>query len=201
MAKVIDKVSLEEMNETLSDKQIANMLGVSRSYIVHLRKLYGIEAKSQAIATGRIGELYTILSLLNEGYSVRDTNALDKTAPYDILVDGKIKVDVKTATICTEGCYKFQFGNSKDKQIALTSGVIKTKTGRTLKKYSESCDYIILVALSDDTQAFVIPSNQPELIGKQTISISNVNNNRFNRFKNNWDLLRGDENVSSNKLG
>lgn len=201
MARVIDKENLEELNETLSDSQIAKMLGVSRTYIVHLRKLYGIEAKSQAIATGRIGELYTILSLLNQGYSVRDTNALDKTAPYDVLVDGKIKVDVKTATICTEDCYKFQFANSKDKRIALTSSVIETKTGRTLKKYSESCDYIVLIALSDDTQAFVLPSDHPELIGKQTVSISNIHKNRFNRFRNNWDLLRGDENVSSNKLG
>lgn len=201
MAKVIDKENLEELNEKLSDSQIAKMLGVSRTYIVHLRKAYGIKANAQAISTGRIGELFAILSLLNQGYSVRDMNSINKTAPYDILVDGKIRIDVKSAVLGTEKCYKYQFGNSKDKQIALTSNVTETKTGRTLKKYSESCDYIVLVTLSENTQVFVIPSNHPDLVGKQTISISNVANNRFNQFRNGWDLLRGDENVPSNKLG
>lgn len=190
MKKVIDKNKLEELNENLSDSQIAKMLGVDRTYIVHLRKAYGIKANSQSISTGRIGELFTVLSLLKQGYAVRDMNSLDKTAPYDVLVNGKIRIDVKSAVISTDKAYRYQFGNSKDKKIALTSNVIETRTGRTLKKYSESCDYIVFVALSDNTQAFIIPSDHSELVGKQTISISNVSDNRFNRFRNNWDLLR-----------
>lgn len=202
MSEVATKKELNKLyvEQDLSDSQIANLLGVHRTYITHLRKVYGIKSNNRSNETGRIGEVYAILKLLSEGFTVQDMNAIDKSHPFDILVDNEIKLDVKSAMISTENSYKYQFANSKANQVKVDSSVIVTQTGRTLKKYHESCHYIVLVALSEEgTQTFIIPSNHHLIKEKQTVSISDLKNNRFNEFRNNWEQLRSDPNDSSQR--
>lgn len=193
MKRAVAKNELESLyvEEDLSDSQIARLLGIHRTYVSKLRKEYDIQTNHRSSATGRIAEVYTILTLLNKGFSVRDMNSTDKVHPFDILVDGEIKVDVKSARLTTDDSYKFTFVNSKDKQVKIDESVIVTNAGGTLKKYHKSCDYVVLVALNEEkTESFVIPSVHHLLRGKQTVSITDLYNNRFNKYRNNWEQLR-----------
>lgn len=185
----INKNKLKSLyvEDSFSDSEIANMIGVSRSYISHLRRQFNIPTR---VGTGRIGEVIAMLQLLSEGFSVKDLNATNKTASYDVLVDGSIRVDVKTAKISSKGRFVFSMAN-KSEGDHINTKKIKTSSGRLLKDYSKSCDYLMFVCLRENPQIFIIPSSEEIVKMKSTINIKSDSDRKFDAFKNNWSMLKG----------
>ena len=197
MARAIEKEELRKLyvDDDLTDLQIAEIVGVNKSYIGQLRRLYGIKTRSNNAATGRYGEMYVRDILLSRGHDVLDLNEYNKNYSYDLLVDGKIRIDVKTANLSYSRAYKWQFANSAENRVRVDELTGVTATGRTLKKYHKTCDFVALVAIEDDRHTtFIIPSDNELIKGIQTVSITNLINNRFSSFRNNWELIGGLEN-------
>lgn len=175
------------IEEGFSDSEIANMIGVSRSYISHIRRQFNIPTR---VGTGRVGELIAMIQLLSEGFAIKDLNATDKTAPYDILVDGELRIDVKSAKISSNGRFVFSMANKSEGDHIKTKK-IKTSAGRLLKDYSKSCDYLMFICLRENPQIFIIPSNEEIVRMKSTINIKSDSDRKFDAFKNNWSMLKG----------
>ena len=173
-----------------SDREISEIYNVDRTYIAHLRKEYRIPSRLLK-STGRLGEL-EVLERLIEMFgkdNVLDMNEVDKTYPYDILLFGKIRIEVKSARIGKDGRFCFSFSNAEERGIdANNPYVFITKTGRTIKNLDYTCDYLCLVFIEDEYTFSFIPTNQKNDLYKKstsTIRLSNIPK----RYINNWHVF------------
>lgn len=175
----------------LSDKEIADIKGISRSYVCRLRNGYAIRTTAHAFVTGRIGELYVLGELKERGFDATDMNLIDSKYIYDVLVDNSVRLEVKTARMTTDGAFKWQFANKGGLNLKVSEIRGLTNTGRTIKHYHKTCDFIVLVALDiDKAFTYIIPSDNPNIKGMQTISITSMENSKFEAYRENWDILR-----------
>lgn len=177
----------KELN--VSDKKIAELFNITRSSVCHYRKYHNIR-KPETV--GRIGELLAIEELNRLGHSTLDMNVSDKTTLFDILVDSKIRIEVKTSTKNKQNTFKFSLTNKEECNHIESEIRTRYKSGRTKKRYDLTADYFLLVSLDEKATFWLIPTNQIE-IETQTISISK-SSNRYDLYKNNFDLLRSDLN-------
>lgn len=172
----------------LSDTQISKLFNVTRSSICHFRRDHNIK-KPQTL--GRFAELLAIEELNKLGHSTLDMNVRDKTSLYDILVDGKIKVEVKASSLNKNGRYYFTLANKKECGHIESDIRIRYKTGRTRKKYEVTTDYFIFVGVTEQINFWVIPTNEIDAKA-QCISIGE-NSKKYERYRNNFLGLRGDK--------
>ncbi len=163
-----------------TDSQIAKDEKVSRTAICHRRRYHKIPNR---ITTGRIGELKAIQLFEGFGFDVIDMNLVDKTASYDLLIDGHIRIDVKSASLSYDGTYKFQLTNK------LSDGCKHRRVStRTKKDYEKSCDFILFVCLDDDNYYLQESAELNESIITQSIVRSTVKYLE-NKIKNRQDIL------------
>lgn len=193
MTVAISKDELIELyvNQGLSDREIAEIKGITRSYVSILRKDYAIQTTAHSFITGRLGELYVLGELKERGFDAADMNLMDSKYIYDVLVNDSVRLEVKTARMTTDGAFKWQFANKGELNMQVSEIRGRTKTGRILKHYHKTCDFIALVAFGlEKTITYIIPSGHPNIRGMQTISITNMKNSKFEAYRENWNILR-----------
>lgn len=170
-----------------TDKEIAEFFDLDRTTIVHNRKKLGIEARKNS---GQIGEALVISKLAKRGFKVQDMNEKDKTYLYDLKVNGCIRVEVKTSRL-HEGKFTFPMSNKKEAECVPSEHRILSPTGRTIKLYRKTCDFVIFVGLtSEKIYYYIVPSS---LIadGSTSIGFTPTVNHKYKQFENQWKLISG----------
>lgn len=174
------------MNRT--DMQISEFYGIDRTYISHIRADYGIPNK---MTLGRRGELEVIKVLEEKGFHVTDMNLHDSQASYDVLVNGSIRLDVKSATF-KETAKRFTFALSEKKELGCKTGEnrIRLKSGRTKKIFANTCDYLVFVGFKNNIPSFYIV---PSVDLDETKGVLNINpdGSEFQKYKNRWRQFDG----------
>ncbi|WP_108669523.1 hypothetical protein [Peribacillus acanthi] len=173
-------------NKGYSDKEIADFVGLDRTSIVHMRHTYNIEARR---SVGEIGERYVFHKLLKLGHTVVDMNKFDKTSIFDLLADGKCKIEVKSANMDKNSFY-FSLSNKAELQHVESDHRIKLKNGRTRKLYRKTCDYMILVGFDNKrVYPFIVPSNEID-DRSQGIRITLKRDNKYWEYFQKWEQLK-----------
>ena len=185
-----ENISYLYQTRGFSDREISEIYNIDRTYVVHLRKNYGIPSRAE-VSTGRIGEKKVIEHLIElfGVENVLDMNEIDKTHPYDILLFGKIRIEVKTSKRSLDGWFRFSFSNAGSLGANVNNPYIfTTHTGRTIKNLDYTCDYLCLVFIEDDYTFSFIPTNQGfDFYKKSTASLKLDNHPQ--EFINNWNVF------------
>lgn len=187
---ILDKNTLTKLYNDLgkSDSEIAAFFNFDRTHIVHKRKEYGIKTR---MSTGRLGEIKTIEKLVElfGKENIVDMNLLDATSEFDVLLFDKTRIEIKSSMKHRNGWYSFSFSNPENKRIISGDNVILTRTNRTIKRLSNSCDYLILCCIgSSDNNFIILPSNDNRIKLRSTIGIRDFN--KYRKNVNNWNLLK-----------
>ncbi len=186
----IPKEKLETMYWTLkmSDREIAQELKLSRSYISELRKKYSIPTR---MSTGRKGELSVIQQLNRLGFSVKDMNLVNKKSDYDVLVNNRIRIEVKSSSAGKRN-YSFRLADNRLREHLVSHNRIKLENGNTKKLFEKTCDYIIFVGLNPNKrdESWIIPSIalDRELQGID-LPVNQNFESQYNRFYEKWNQL------------
>ena len=175
-----------------SDRDISEMYNISRGHVNNLRRMYGIPSRAEK-STGRLGEIKVIEHLIEMfgEENVLDMNETDKKHPYDILLFGETRIEVKSSKQSDRGYFCFSFSNSEELGVDTDNPyVYVTHTGRTVKNLDYTCDYLCLVFIEDGYTFSFVPTNQGfDFYKKSTSSIKLENHPR--ELLNNWDILTG----------
>lgn len=176
-----------------SDRQIAEFYNVDRTTVIYFRRKFRIKRE---ITTGRKGELAAIKMLEDRGFEVKDMNLVDKTAPYDLLINDEIRVEVKTASLLGENkCYKFLLTNPPSSKCIESETRTILKSGRTLKHYDKTCDIMMFVGITEEL-VWIMPSKVMESrIG--TVSL-NTRRSRYAGYLNNFGEIEKALKLSAN---
>lgn len=171
----------------LGDYEIAKLCNTDRLTVRRNRlKFTGV---TRPKLCGRDGELIAIDTLNKLGFSCDDMNAKDVHSDYDILVDGKVRIEVKTS-MCDGISWKFTLTTRHHKSIDNSGRYAPTRGTRYAKLISRYSDFLLLIGLDgDDKYYFVVPSSEIK-DGQQTISIAKSLNTKLSSFKDRFDLLR-----------
>lgn len=153
----MDKMTVRNLvyERKWTDQQIADFFNVTRSYIVHFRKINGIQRE---MTIGRKGELLAIKKLKEQGYEVKDMNLIDKTTPYDLLVNNEIRIEVKTASLSKgRNSYLFSLANPPRSNCIESDTRTILKSGKSLKYYEKTCDIMMFVGITEGL-FWILPS-------------------------------------------
>lgn len=189
MLEVLSKEWLHKkyIIEGHSDKEIAAEIGVDRTTIVHHRKRHGIKTR---IYTGETGEILVLNELRKQGRSVINLNELTKTSPFDLLVDGCIRVDVKSAAITSRGSWSFPLTQPPESGIMPCNKLYcPTRTGRIKKDLSKTCDFVVLCCISKQKYFFLIIPSREIPLNLVSLFVSLSSTNKWLKWRNRWDLL------------
>lgn len=191
----LTKGSLTDLYVTLglSDRQIADRLGLHRSTVSYARDRYHIPARDQFWQENEDRVMRKLRSL---GYSVFNVHHHDATAAYTLLLNGSIKICVKGAVIRRNRvCYSL----TSPSKTGQTDRKRRLINGRIRKPFEKDCHFLICTVYDSKTDTdpdyYVIPSN---VIPRdaQTLSIvpgSDTNmwtyyHDRFNQIQLRLDL-------------
>lgn len=129
-------------------------------------KLLGLEIKNSESKLGIEYELKIISILQSMGFSAEHTSVKH---PYDILVNGRVKIDVKVANISiVRGSKMYSFH---------------------LDKSMHSCDLYVAVALNDNksiSKIYIIPASV--LNGKKQLAIG-FEKSKYDQYLLRWDFV------------
>lgn len=170
-----------------SDREIAEFIGLHRATISKIRNDYGIETRQ---SVGELGEKYAKKKLIQLGHTVIDMNETNKTAPFDLMVNGRIRIEVKSA-MEQRGEFKFVMTDKEENKNIESNHRIKLSSGRTKKVYRKTCDFIIFVGVKGKSALpIIIPS---KLINDrlQTLSFPLSGQSKYSEFVNAWQLIKG----------
>lgn len=175
------------VKEGKTDREIAQFCGVTRTAVVHARKKFKIATRKFLTQEGvsRVCK-----ELLLRGYDVENKRMKDPLFIYDILVNNHIKLEVMTSSSPDQyGYFKFTLTSNPRKELIVSSTRIRLSTGRTLKLYSKTCDFLICVGfLSKEAFIWIIPSPAfPTSL--QTLSLSPSETSKYYRYLYAWNLL------------
>lgn len=175
---------VEESN--LSDYQIAEIIGASRSTVSHYRRI--LSDVNKINKCGRVGEIEAINQILKLGLDCIDMNINDKRSEFDILVNQKIRVEVK-ASQCNGNSWKFVFSHRAVNIHNKAGKYEQTTSTRYVKDVKRFSDFVVLVAFDgNEKHFFVIPVK--EFKDKiQTVNIPKKMNGKWSKFLNRFDLL------------
>ena len=168
----------------MTDKEIGKRYGTDRTAITHLRKDYDIPNK---MTLGRMGELYALRRLRELGFDALDMNIENSLAPFDILLDGNLRVEVKTSSMNkNKFTYNFSLSACASNGYKVGANRIRLKSGRTRKLYSKSCDVLLLVCWDNKT-VFLIPSG--DIPDHQSGVKISAGTKRYAKYKDNWQIF------------
>ncbi|MDP4105290.1 MAG: hypothetical protein Q8935_10065 [Bacillota bacterium] len=137
----------------------------SKKYRGWAREL-GLELKESETTKGNKFEFY-VMKKIQEISNHLSVEKMTTKHPYDLLVNGCVKVDVKV------GKAHYHFGP-------------RAHTFALNKKFA-TCDIYICVALDEDDKIekfFIIPAAKVQIV---TLNI--CENSKYNKYKNDWNFL------------
>ncbi|MED1953959.1 hypothetical protein [Brevibacillus centrosporus] len=172
-----------------SDREIALKYGITRSTVTKRRNYHGIPTRH---GTGRTGEIKALKRLEQLGFEVMDMNEEAKLFPFDILVNRFLRVEVKASAVCEER-FTFCLSDKPELDNKESPFRITLPNGRSRKLYRKTCDYLILLGMSEEfgDQYFVIPSDAiPDHIGSLTMQANPKKQRHLNIYRNAWDSMR-----------
>lgn len=169
-----------------SDKEIANFMGIHRTQISRLRSTYGISTRQ---SLWELGETFVKDYLQELGHDVTDMNEIDKTYSYDLLVNGRIKIDVKAAKE-TSGFYKFILTEKSENGNIESESRLRLSNGRTKKIYRKTCDFIVFVGIREENALpIIVPSqNINDLLQTLSYPISGIS--KYKPYANAWEQIK-----------
>ena len=63
-------------------------------------------------------------------FEVEDLNLIDKSSRYDLLVNEKLKIEVKSSKRGRDGRFRFSFANKRENQCKTSENVLRLKMER-----------------------------------------------------------------------
>ena len=129
-------------------------------------KLLGLDMKRSETVFGKTFEVIVSDMLKGKGFSVEMTGA---RFPYDLLVNGSVKIDVKVSKHCNYGSGDFYSFNLESKQ--------------------PRCDVFMAIGIDDKKhieKLLMIPS--VVMTGKSQLSVG-ICNSKYDKYKDRWDII------------
>lgn len=157
----------------LKDAQLAQALGVSHASLKRYKRTLGLGSNCVHNNRGKLGEQAVESLLRAQGYSVAPAPS---GHPYDLLVSGTVRVEVKTSMV-TEGEWRFKLPENR-----------KSLYGkyRYRKHYREDSDLTVLVGLGKDNSATYWVYRSADL-GEQLYT--RLDNPATQEHQNAWELF------------
>jgi hypothetical protein len=138
----------------------------------HYANVYGLQIKDSESLFGKKYEQLVRDILIEKGH---DAELTSMKFPYDILVNRRVKIDVKAGRIVkTKGCDYYTFNLEKSKQ---------------------TCDIYAVVTLNKDdeiSKIYIIPASI--MSGKTQLSIG-IMSSRYDKYIDRWDLIETIDNA------
>ena len=156
--------SNSEMVRVRNSSDLSNAIAKNGGFYYWAGKL-GLEIKGSETKTGIAYENYAAAQLLWKGYEVE---RMSVRHPYDLLVNGHIKVDVKVSKAY------WMKGESLVNTVGLS------------KKYA-TCDLYIIYLLEEDSEldrTLIIPSHE---VKNKYLNIGK--DSKYNKYIDRWDFL------------
>jgi hypothetical protein len=175
--EVVDKLGLDRMPSVseidihYGNTSLSNKLSKGGG-IYHYANIYGLEIKNSDTAFGIKYEKYVRDILIKKGH---DAELTSPRFPYDVLVNKRVKVDVKAGRIVKTGNVDYYTFN--------------------LEKQKQTCDLYIVVTLSKNdsiNKIYVMPASI--MSGKTQLSMG-VKSSRYDKYIDRWDLIETIDNA------
>jgi hypothetical protein len=157
--------SRSEIDRHYGNSALTNKISKTGGFYFYADKL-GLEIKESETALGTFAQNFVRLKLITLGFDAEKTST---KFPYDLLVNRRVKIDVKSGRI---------FQNSTGQYYAFN-----------LEKKFQTCDFFIAVTLGKNDEIkkiYIIPSSI--LSGKTQLSIG-VEKSIYNKYIDRWDLI------------
>lgn len=164
----IDRMPSRSELESIKRTDLASALNRSYGYYGWAKRL-GIKTKDSETKKGKKYEIIAE-TILKEKFPNVEIIQMSQNHPFDILLDGSVKIDVKVGTI----------HNGFD---------VPAYTFRTGKKYG-SCDIYLCIGLNSELEIdkiFVIPTIFANV---SNINICMGGKSKYLKFDNRWDYIR-----------
>lgn len=171
-----------------TDKEIAYFFGCDRTAVVHMRKKYGITSRK---SVGEIGEEMVLKELRSRGHIVKDMNEVDKLSPFDILLDGSVRIEVKSSSLREGYYFYFSLSEQEKNNNVVSENRIQLKSKRTRKRYEKTCDLMILVGIFEgDCHFFLL---NPEVVKSNScgikVPLDPFSKSKWNKHREKWEVL------------
>lgn len=186
------KLSLEDIKryyikENRSDRSIAKEYGVHPMTIRLFRDRNQIKTRD----TGYNEIIVHVIRQLEDlGHQVENYYAKNKLSSFYLLIDGKIRVDVKRSSITKENTFVFTLTDPIRNEMIESDIRIKLPNGRFKKLYHKTCDYIIFCGVHEgEKDHWIIPTKDlPDTLQSLTVS-KRYGDSKYNKYRENWKLL------------
>ena len=157
--------SMAEVKMYYGDCRLTNAISKSGGFRYWAKKM-GLEVKDSESQLGYECEMMVMQLLKEQGYDCEKTSIRH---PYDLLVNGCVKIDVKVARVSkcrTSDSYSFR-----------------------LAKPQQTCDVYIAVCLGDSAEpkkTYIIPSHV--MTGKKQLTLGIVHS-KYDEYIDRWDII------------
>ncbi len=162
----IDRMpSRSEMDKYYGNSALSNKISKTGGFY-HYAEMLGMEIKPSETALGVSVENTIRHKLISLGFDVEKTPT---KFPYDLIVNKRVKIDVKAGRLTTSGIWPYYTFN--------------------LEKKEPTCDFYVAVTLKEADEVkdiYIIPSSV--LAGKSQLSIG-VRKSIYNKYIDRWDLI------------
>lgn len=165
-AWLLDRMpSRSEVEAYYGNSSLSNAISKSGGFYHWAEKL-GLEIKKSETKLGYDIEVLAMKLLEDKGYSCEKTSVC---FPYDLLVNGSVKVDVKAARVSkvrTTDVYSFR-----------------------LAKPQQTCDVYVAMCLDEDDKpmkVYVIPAHI--MHGKKQLALG-VGHSVYDKYLNRWEII------------
>ncbi|AFQ29915.1 hypothetical protein P4493_05300 [Bacillus thuringiensis] len=172
----------------LSDNQIANLYGTYSATISSLRERYGIQTK-EVITDHSLPYVYNILVQL--GFQVENMRQHTHMLFYDFLLNGRIRIDVRTSTTFYNNSLNFKLLDKDNSGYTESDVRLRVDSGRTKRNIRNTCDFVICVGyIKGKPHCWVIPSRDLKE-DLQGITIRPYSNrSKYNFYAEAWSLIK-----------
>lgn len=188
--RIIDEQTIfqEYVIHGKSDREIAQEYGCHKTTVAKNRQQFGITTR---LTTGEIGERLVHMELLRLGFTVVDMNRTEsKTYPFDLLVNQRIRVDVKSAKANQDGYWRFALTVKKECGHSLETGnFVLLDNGRIRKVFEKTSDFLVFCAIGESINFYVLPPTEIP-IKQNTVAISSDHCGKWSYWQDRWDLLK-----------
>ncbi|MEC2463841.1 hypothetical protein P9X10_02840 [Bacillus cereus] len=188
MAKITEDVLRDLYEEQdKSDREIAIMFGMTKSNVTYYRRKWGISGKA-TISDKALEDVCKELKSL--GLTVENKKKSNSSSLYDILVNDKVKLEVRSTETLKEDTFRFKLLDKESSSFEESEVRLQLKNGRTKKNLRNTCDFIILVGYIKSVPHFwVIPSKDL----KDTLYSVSIrpysDSSKYNIYKDSWHII------------
>ena len=163
----IDRMpSRREIENFYHNSKLSNHISKTGGFY-HWAKILGLEVKKSETGLGFKMEEHAMNELIKLGHECEMTST---RFPYDLLVNGRVKVDVKAGNKTKTHGFDFYSFN--------------------LEKKQQTCDLYIVYCLGENKnieKTYIIPAHI--MTGKSQLSLG-LDSSKYDRFINRWDIIK-----------